>query len=77
VGEQPKPLPLSPKSSSFARLLRRGLFGGLGELQADLAITLLDAIARDGLYDAVIDRDVETKKRKTFRMSRRSKTASD
>jgi hypothetical protein len=48
-----------------------------GVSQADLAIALFDAIARDNLYDAVIDRDVEAKKHKGSRVSRRSKGGSD
>ena len=36
-----------------------------GVSKADLAIHLLDAIVRDNLYDAVIDRDIEPKKRRT------------
>jgi hypothetical protein len=35
-----------------------------GVSKADLAIHLLDAIVRDNLYDAVIDRDIEPKKRR-------------
>jgi len=31
--------------------------------KADLAIHLLDTIVRDNLYDAIIDRDIEHKKR--------------
>jgi hypothetical protein len=34
-----------------------------GMSKADLAIHLLDAIVRDNLYDAVIDRDIQPKKR--------------
>src|SRR5258708_9475435 len=33
----------------------------MGMSRADLAITILDAIARDNLYDAVIDRDAVPK----------------
>jgi len=36
-----------------------------GMSKADLAIHLLEAIVRDNLYDAVIDRDSEPKKRRT------------
>jgi hypothetical protein len=42
--------------------------------QADLAAALLEAIACDDLYDAVIDRDIEPKKTKLSRVPRRSKT---
>jgi hypothetical protein len=38
-----------------------------GVSQADLAVTLLVAIARDNLYDAVIDHDIEPKKHKESR----------
>jgi hypothetical protein len=48
-----------------------------GLSQADLAVALLEAITRDNLYDAVIDRDVESKKPAVSRASRRSKTGSD
>jgi hypothetical protein len=41
--------------------------------QADLAVALLDAIARDHLYDAVIDRDIEPRKPKASRAPRRPK----
>jgi hypothetical protein len=44
---------------------------------SDLAAALLEAIACDNLYDAVIDLDVESKKPKASRASRRSKTGSD
>ena len=42
--------------------------------KADLAVALLDAIARGNLYGAVIDRDTGPKKRKASPVSRRSKT---
>ncbi len=34
-----------------------------GMSKTELAIRLLDAIVRDNLYDAIIDRDIEPKKR--------------
>jgi hypothetical protein len=45
----------------------------MGVSEADLAVALLDAIARDHLYDAVIDRDIEPRKPKASRAPRRSK----
>jgi hypothetical protein len=44
-----------------------------GLSQADLAVVLLEAIARDNLYDAVIDLDIEPRKPKASRAPRRSK----
>jgi hypothetical protein len=48
-----------------------------GVSQADLAATLLDAITRNNLYDALIDPDSEPKGHKPSRVSRRSKKRSD
>jgi hypothetical protein len=45
-----------------------------GVSQATLAVALLDAITRDSLYDAVIDRDIGPSKYKTSSASHRSKT---
>jgi hypothetical protein len=45
-----------------------------GVSQSDLVVALLDAIARDNLYDAVIDADDESKTSKPSRAPRRSKT---
>jgi hypothetical protein len=48
-----------------------------GVSEADLVLDLLSAIARDNLYDAVIDSDVRSRKYKTSRGPRQSKTGSD
>jgi hypothetical protein len=44
-----------------------------GVSQADLVLALLDAIVRDNLYEAVLDRDIDPKMHKASRVSRRSK----
>jgi hypothetical protein len=45
-----------------------------GVSQSDLVVALLDTIARDNLYEAVIDAGDEPKKLKPSRAPRRSKT---
>jgi hypothetical protein len=45
-----------------------------GVSQADLVVALLDAIVRDNLYDAVIDRDIDPRAHKASRVPRRSKS---
>ncbi len=42
-----------------------------GVSKVDLAIQLLEAIVRDNLYDAVIDRNAESKKRRTVPLKAR------
>jgi hypothetical protein len=58
----PKRLKISLPESIAAKLEKEALKKGLS--QSDLVLALLDAIARDNLYDAVIDRDRVGGKRK-------------
>ena len=49
----------------------------MGMSKADLAVAILDAIARDNLYDAVMDHDIGPIRHKASPVSRRSKIALD
>jgi hypothetical protein len=49
----------------------------MGMSKADLAAAILDAIARDNLYDAVMGQNIEPKRHKASPVSRRSKVGSD
>jgi hypothetical protein len=67
----PKRLMIALPENVKRELQKRALKMGVSE--ADLAVALLDAIARDDLYDAVIDRDIEPRKPEASRAPRRSK----
>lgn len=74
-GHFPRRLKISLSQDVAADLQRQA--DKLGMSDADLAVAILDAIARDDLYDAITDHDIGPKSHKASPVSRRSKKRSD